>query len=911
MTGLELSSVCGRRVVNGLCATTALVIVQIAGMGGVHAQQGQASQGAGSTRQTSTFDIPALPVLSAISAFNRQSGLQVSLPAGVGSDVRTNVVRGSYPPAEALGIMLKETGVTYRLGQAGEAILNSGGPQGADGETTLKPIILKTGRNASTGPGYQGTPDWVYEEPASVSVVSRSAIENNPATRSAADTLDSVAGVITNRAEGQKPGISVNVRGLQDMGRVTTSIDGARQNFQRSGHGGYQQTFVDTAFIREIEVEKGAVTGVGGAGSLGGLVDFRSVGADDILGDGKDYGAEISAETGTNEYNFAGSAIGAVRLSDTLSILGGVANRNIGDYKIGSHGGDGLVPPGLTVRADDVIFSRREVLNTLFKVDWDVTDDLNFVGSWMHYKATGATGGFDSIVNGLRTNDQDYFNDTLTATFAYDPQSELIDAKLKLWYNDTVNDEKRDYNTGVTDNYSYGLKSFGGSLENTSRFSLPVGDLSLHYGVEGYQDIGETKSLTPPAIDPGFDPGWGLRGANPPGKRWMLSGFASATLQHDDWLTLTGGLRYDHYRLWGSTVVHNQRTVVTPPNNCLQWQDIDGNGTPDPNGLWVNADGSVILDGSVPNPGAGFDFYSPACDQWQNPGGTETVYDAIPVEVDKSGGAWLPSATVAVKPFEWLQPFISYSRSYRPPAVFEALLSGGHPGIPFENAPNPYIEPEKGETWEFGVNISHDGIFTADDAFRMKAVYFRRNIQDYISLGYNWFEASGRDQPYLTSVNLDGTTKMRGIELEASYDRGAFYIGGSYTQIDTDWADAYSPIQPPGGGADNTPDPTILYLPPKRKVTVDAGVRLFEERLVIGARMNHVSETETGFGQLSGYTNPTYTTYDLYGSFDVTQQAKLRFGVANLTDERYVPSLGIQSYPAPGRTFTASLKMRF
>ena len=32
------------------------------------------------------------------------------------------------------------------------------------------------------------------------------------------------------------PATAINVRGLQDFGRVAVTIDGARQNFQRSGH---------------------------------------------------------------------------------------------------------------------------------------------------------------------------------------------------------------------------------------------------------------------------------------------------------------------------------------------------------------------------------------------------------------------------------------------------------------------------------------------------------------------------------------------------------------------------------------------------------------------------------------------------------------------------------------------------
>jgi hemoglobin/transferrin/lactoferrin receptor protein len=32
------------------------------------------------------------------------------------------------------------------------------------------------------------------------------------------------------------PGAAINIRGLQDFGRVAIVIDGARQNFQRTGH---------------------------------------------------------------------------------------------------------------------------------------------------------------------------------------------------------------------------------------------------------------------------------------------------------------------------------------------------------------------------------------------------------------------------------------------------------------------------------------------------------------------------------------------------------------------------------------------------------------------------------------------------------------------------------------------------
>ena len=42
---------------------------------------------------------------------------------------------------------------------------------------------------------------------------------------------------VTVQSDAKRAASSVNIRGLQDFGRVAVIIDGARQDFQRSGHG--------------------------------------------------------------------------------------------------------------------------------------------------------------------------------------------------------------------------------------------------------------------------------------------------------------------------------------------------------------------------------------------------------------------------------------------------------------------------------------------------------------------------------------------------------------------------------------------------------------------------------------------------------------------------------------------------
>ncbi len=103
-----------------------------------------------------------------------------------------------------------------------------------------------------------------------------------------------------------------------------------------------------------------------------------------------------------------------------------------------------------------------------------------------------------------------------------------------------------------------------------------------------------------------------------------------------------------------------------------------------------------------------------------------------------------------------------------------------------------------------------------------------------------------------------------------------------------------------------------MFVPPKTKFTIDAGVRLFEQKLVLGGRLTHVGGSEPAYGQLVGnYLTEDYTLLDIYGSYAFTESVKLRFAVNNVTDKAYVPSLGTASFPAPGRTMTASLNFKF
>ena len=108
---------------------------------------------------------------------------------------------------------------------------------------------------------------------------------------------------------------------------------------------------------------------------------------------------------------------------------------------------------------------------------------------------------------------------------------------------------------------------------------------------------------------------------------------------------------------------------------------------------------------------------------------------------------------------------------------------------------------------------------------------------------------------------------------------------------------AFVPAAPPVPIADND-DPQRNF-------------RFFDNRLNIGARANRVVPSEQLGLFSTTYRAKPFTTFDIYGSWDFNENASLRFAVNNLTDVAYVDPMNSSDFPAPGRTATLSLKVRF
>lgn len=272
---------------------------------------------------------------------------------------------------------------------------------------------------------------------------------------------------------------------------------------------------------------------------------------------------------------------------------------------------------------------------------------------------------------------------------------------------------------------------------------------------------------------------------------------------------------------------------------------------------------------------------------------------AGPYVLDRSDGAFNPSLTFAVQPLDWLQPYIRWSRTFRPPTVQETLMGGDHPaegGPPQMFYPNPFLEPEVSKGWELGVNLGSDRLFTADDRVRAKVTVFRNEVDDYVTAMFGsgtWFG------------NNEGTSLLRGVEVEGGYDAGFVFANLAYTHVDSDL-----PSQVNGLGAQS-------YMPDEVS-SLTLGTRLLARRLTLGARWSDVSRSYIGeVNSASGDPwEPGYELVDVFANYAFASGVELRANVSNAADEAFTPALstpagGNSGHTGRGRTWSFTAKVPF
>ena len=866
------------------------------------AQSGAASVAAkpAAANQPRAFSIPAQPLRGALLRFSEQAGMETFFVDTNLEGMQAPALSGSFTPEQGLRRLIGNNPLSFTISSAGMITLR---PWGSDG-AGLPPADETLTVSASVA----HPEDWIYDQPRAISAITRDQMDHRPA-RHAADILEQSAGVYSSVSQ-QDPALSVNIRGIQDYGRVNMNIDGMRQNFQKSGHGERNgQMYIDSELLSGVTIEKGASSGMGGAGAFGGIATFNTVSAKDfIFPPNKEIGGKFHASTGDNGTHFIGSGILALG-NETGDILLAASERHLGDYWPGNKGKIGDIATSSPIPAESkkythdlkhsqVLDSNYTMRSRLAKIGWNMPSNQRLEFSYLQTQTSSPNPGnltaVDRPIPWMGWNHSG-FSEVMSRNGALNYTLNPIDMdwlnfKAKLYYVDTKDDSDTYASPAIGRGYftNTRMRTYGVQAENTSLFYAGVRHaFKANYGLDFYYDKASSNSSQE-----------SMGGVTPDGNRSMTSLFANLEYIYDEWLTLQGGMRYDRYRLRGNTGMQIGEFPFTVDNPCTQ--------------------------GRL--------------------GRCSAVHRTLEWNVDDEHGKFSPTAAIGIKPgVEWLELFGNYGMSWRPPAITETLTTGSAHSSSVQY-PNPYLKSERSRSWETGINIKLNELITDEDRLVAKISYFDTKVDNYINMQIDrvrpgLLSPSSGNAVYQNNMNK---TRFRGIEYQLNYDAGVFYSDFTYTHMIGDnefctrraWLGGVTQTGGSRGNWYSVPNgingmvecgrgyvfSTAAQMPGDRG-SLTLGGRAFERKLDFGVtvRYNKSKQDHTalhprgGRGEFFIADWPKYTLFDVYTSYKLTNNLKVSGSIENLTNRAYLVGYGdTQSYTlGRGRTFQGGVTYEF
>ena len=631
-------------------------------------------------------------------------------------------------------------------------------------------------------------------------------------------SLRSMAGTYT-QIDPLQGTVSVNIRGMNGLGRVNTMVDGVTQTFfgmaPANYHGGANTAAgvpLDPNFLAEVDITRGNSAGSQGVNALAGSANMRTLGVDDVLMAGRQTGVLSRFKVGDNGLGRTGMVAVAGK-TEPFANGGGVGamvgisgTRTYATYKNG--GGRS----SKDFIGEDNKYLRQEPHSEIYKLNFN-PDEFNKIElSGRNYSNTFTR--------------RDITSDDYAVRYNYTPLNELIDFNLLASTsrgNQSYKPESLyNFNRSSTTN-----KSNAVDLNNTSRFTLAE-DLYAEFQVGG--KVMDTRYSRRFVQSTETD-----RNAFAPAGKQKISALYTGLTLNKDIYQLDLNLNYTRSQVEG---------------------------------------------------------HKPACADNEKcfPQGATTL------RLDDT--AFNPSATLSAQVTPWLQPFVSWSHSSRAPNVQEVFFAneGGA-------SMNPFLKPEKAETWEAGFNVNKKGLLLEQDSFHLKALAYHTRIKDYITSESFMLCYSGQLCHDLENsfggfnanvyVNTTSPVTTKGYEIEAGYDVGFAYANLSWSKQQTDqptsiastiYSFAYS-------------DMSDL---PESYATLDIGGRLFDQKVTLGSLVKFTGKSKRLSTEgISSDTNSVPkekmpnipTVIDLYSSWQMTDNVLLRFSVQNVTNRDYAEAL--------------------
>ena len=381
------------------------------------------------------------------------------------------------------------------------------------------------------------------------------------------------------------PGIAVNIRGMQDFGRVAVVIDGARQNFQRTGHQADGLVYMEPELLAGIDVVRGPVANIYGSGAIGGVVSMRTLDSNDILKPGERFATQLHGVVSSNQVQGLGSAFFAARPVDNFDFMVGTTARHRSDYRDGN---GNLVPN-----------SHFRVITEIGKINVRPAEGHELKFGAINYQADYDNGvpnaAHTASVYATAVNNQ-----IATGRWRYNrPDDRMFDFDIKTYWtrNKTVQVKTDGSNSAISgllgSRRSFQVETVGFDANNTSRWESGPWRAALTVGGDAFRD--EVTVVDPSGTGDFFTPN---------GQRTVSGAFAQLRTNYTPWVELITTARYDNYRLEGANGIGGSSGNRVSPKLTLgitpiQWFAVYGTYA---EGYRAPAVTEVFVSGSHPQP---------------------------------------------------------------------------------------------------------------------------------------------------------------------------------------------------------------------------------------------------------------------------------------------------------------------
>lgn len=323
---------------------------------------------------------------------------------------------------------------------------------------------------------------------------------------------------------GAGPSKRIHVFGLEQS-NLAVSVDGVPQGPTSWHHTG--SNVIDPAFLKSVEVEAGAAAADAGFGAAAGAVRYETVGARDLLTDGRTQGGRAALSWGTNGRGVSGSlaGYGLYEGFDWFAMIHGTDGKN---YEAGNglemDGTEPALRGGLVKLGYEQDGRRVELAYDHTEDDGDRTIKMN-----MDLYPVSPTRPVDRGVYPLKVS-----RDTLTLKYsstaptdAWDPEAMVFVSRNKY--------ERPNYATGdrpINGDMNLENQTIGGKLQNT--YTLGQGKITAgvdwaydDYDIDNYGDTDRRY--------------WTM-------DTMQIGAFVQGRFEFDNGIDLSTGLRLDHHR---------------------------------------------------------------------------------------------------------------------------------------------------------------------------------------------------------------------------------------------------------------------------------------------------------------------------------------------------------------------------